>query len=252
MIKNLAAKVQVTAYDYTTGAFKTGDAANITVYVSKDGGAATALTDTSATELDSTNAKGIYSFDVTATESNADDLLFTGKSSTGNVQIVPLRVATIDLFKYGITAYGTLSGTHSTTSCDLGTAAPAVNVSRQTVFWPAHGLARTVSSYDTGTGVATWTDAVDVTLANGNIWYLFGTAPSSSATGLTAAEMRTALGMASANMDTQLGNLQSDSNNIQSRIPDALVAGFIKADIKAVVGEVLQLGGSGTQEIGGT
>lgn len=95
MFKNVASqKIEVFAFDYTTGAPKTGDGANITVYVSKDGGAVTALTDTTATEISSTNAPGWYQFDVSQAESNADMLLFTGKSSTANVSIVGGRILT--------------------------------------------------------------------------------------------------------------------------------------------------------------
>lgn len=95
MFKNVASqKVEVFCFDYSTGAPKTGDAANLTLYVSKDGGTVTALTDTSATELSSTNAPGWYSFDVSQTESNADVLLFSGKSSTANATIVGQRILT--------------------------------------------------------------------------------------------------------------------------------------------------------------
>ena len=89
MIKNLAGqKIAVFAFDYTTGAPKSGDAANITAYVSKDSGAVTVLGDISATEMDATNAKNWYLFDLAQAETNADILLFTGKSSTANVTIV--------------------------------------------------------------------------------------------------------------------------------------------------------------------
>ena len=88
MFKNVAAKVIVFAFDTTTNTAKTGDAANITAYVSKDYGAVTALTDTSATEMDATNAKGYYLVDITATEANADILLISGKSSTANIAVI--------------------------------------------------------------------------------------------------------------------------------------------------------------------
>lgn len=77
MFKNVATKIALFAFDSTTNLPKTGDAANITAYVSKDYGAVTALADTSATELDATNAKGWYLFDVAQAEANADFLLFT-------------------------------------------------------------------------------------------------------------------------------------------------------------------------------
>ena len=89
MFKNVASqKVTFFAFNSTTNAPVTGDAANITPYVSKDDGAVTAMTDTSATELDSTNAKGYYIVDVSQSESNADKLLFSAKSSTANVVVI--------------------------------------------------------------------------------------------------------------------------------------------------------------------
>jgi hypothetical protein len=95
MQKNVASqKVSFVAYDATTGLPKTGDAANITAYVSKDSGAVTVLGDTSAAELDATNAKGCYSFDLTQGETNADMLVFTAKSSTANIYIDPLIIFT--------------------------------------------------------------------------------------------------------------------------------------------------------------
>ena len=72
----------------------TGDAANITAYVSKDHAAVTVLTDTTATEMDATNAKGIYVFDLTQGETNADELTFSAKSSTANVSITPRFIST--------------------------------------------------------------------------------------------------------------------------------------------------------------
>lgn len=81
-------KLQIFAFDASTSLAKTGDAANITCYVSKDYGAVTVLGDTSATELSATNAPGWYGFDLTQAETNADALLFTGKSVTANIQIV--------------------------------------------------------------------------------------------------------------------------------------------------------------------
>jgi hypothetical protein len=81
-------KVIVFAFDATTNLQKSGDAANITAYISKDFGAVTALTDTSATEMDATNAKGYYLFDITQTETNADLVLVTAKSSTANIVVI--------------------------------------------------------------------------------------------------------------------------------------------------------------------
>lgn len=89
MQKNVASqKLIVFAFDSTTNLPKTGDAANITAYVSKDYGSVTVLGDTSATEMDSTNAKGYYLFDLTQGETNGNTLLFSAKSSTANIVVV--------------------------------------------------------------------------------------------------------------------------------------------------------------------
>lgn len=91
MLKNTASqKVIVYAFDSTANTPKTGDAANLTAYVSKDFGAVTVLGDTSATEMDATNAKGYYLFDLTQAETNADTLLFSAKSSTANIVVLAM------------------------------------------------------------------------------------------------------------------------------------------------------------------
>ena len=97
MYRNVASqKIALFAFTPADGLAKTGDAAQITPYLSKDFGTVTALTDTSATEMSSTNAPGWYWFDVSQTESNAHALLFTGKSSTSGVAVVGSLVYTID------------------------------------------------------------------------------------------------------------------------------------------------------------
>src|SRR5436853_2753471 len=89
MFKNAGSqKFMVFAFDATTKLPKTGDAANITAYVSKDFGAVTVLGDTSATEMDATNAKGYYLFDATQGETNGDALCVTAKSATANIVVV--------------------------------------------------------------------------------------------------------------------------------------------------------------------
>lgn len=95
MFRNVASqKLQLFAFTTATGAPATGDAANLTAYVSKDHGAVTALTDTSAAEQSSTNAPGVYLFDLTQGETDADELTFSGKSSTSGVTVVPRFVTT--------------------------------------------------------------------------------------------------------------------------------------------------------------
>lgn len=90
MFKNTTSqKITLFVFDSATGLPKTGDATNLTAYVSKDDGTVTALGDTSATETDATNAKGMYVFDLTQAETNGDKLIFSGKSSTAGIVMVP-------------------------------------------------------------------------------------------------------------------------------------------------------------------
>lgn len=88
MFKNVAAKFIVFGFDATTNLPKTGDAANITAYVSKDYGTVTVLADTSATEMDATNAPGYYLFDAAQGETNGDCLMVSAKSSTSNIKVL--------------------------------------------------------------------------------------------------------------------------------------------------------------------
>ena len=62
----------------------TGDAANITANLRLDGGAANAVDDTNPTELED----GYYVFDITAAESNADNIVICPASSTANVNVI--------------------------------------------------------------------------------------------------------------------------------------------------------------------
>jgi hypothetical protein len=95
MQKNQAGQsITMLAIDTATGKPKTGDAANLTAYISKDDGAVTALGDTSATETSATNAKGLYTWSLTQAETNAGKLVFSGKSATADVELIPVTVYT--------------------------------------------------------------------------------------------------------------------------------------------------------------
>ncbi len=89
MQKNVASqKLIVFAFDSTTNLPRTGDAANISAYVDIDFGGVTVLGTNTATELDSTNARGYYSFPLAQAETNGNTLLFTARSSTSNIVVV--------------------------------------------------------------------------------------------------------------------------------------------------------------------
>lgn len=56
---------------------------------------------------------------------------------------------------------------------------------------------------------------------------------------LDAAGTRSAIGLASANLDTQLAALETDTQDIQSRLPAALVSGRMDASVGAMAANVL-------------
>lgn len=93
--KNTASqKIAVYAYDTSADGPKTGDAANITAQISKDGGATAATNDVNPTELDATDAPGIYIFDMLQAESNADLIVLSAVSSTSDIKIEPVIIFT--------------------------------------------------------------------------------------------------------------------------------------------------------------
>jgi len=98
MFKNIASQtLTLYAFDASTGLPKTGDAANMVFYVSKDDGTVTAIASNSGvpTEVDSTNGKGLYKIALSQAETNADKLLFSGKSSTSNIVVLPSVIYTL-------------------------------------------------------------------------------------------------------------------------------------------------------------
>lgn len=228
MFKNVASqKITVFAFDASTGLPKTGDAANITVYVSQDTGSVTALTDTSASEADATNAKGDYNFDLSQAETNADKLRFTGKSSTSNIVIVPQTIYTVPpSYAVGLADGAIASATFaaatgmqvirsgtaqagSGTTITLDASASAtndfyLNCGIRITGGTGAGQFRFISGYVGATKVATvrtWATNPD----NTSTFAVHGfDTLSGLGGGLDAAGVRTAVGMASANLDTQL------------------------------------------------
>ena len=93
-IKGQAINVTLTAIDASTGKRKTGDSTNIAVYLVKDGVAAARNDATAISETDATNCPGEYTVELDATDMNADAITVTGKSSTANIEIVPVKIVT--------------------------------------------------------------------------------------------------------------------------------------------------------------
>lgn len=359
MYRNIAGVVEFLAVDTATGLPKTGDSANITAYVSIDGGTVTALGDTSASELSSTNAKGVYRFDVTAAETNGTNLLFSAKSSTSGIELEPLEVWTktpplargtaqagaagtitlaagessvTDFFKQArvkiiagtgigqarlITAYNgttkvatlnrnwatnpdntsiyevwdaesadpvnvdatissrstyagadtsgtttllsrlgsaiTLSGGAVTVGTNNDKTGYSLSAAGTQAIWDA-----LTSAFTTAGSIGKWlVDKLDVVLStrlasssytapdNTSITAIkaktdnLPAAPAATGDCITASGVRTAIGLASANMDTQLAVIQADTDDLQTRIPAALVGGRIDASVGAIANNAI-------------
>lgn len=155
MFKNVASqKVIFFAFDSTTNLPKTGDGANITPYVSKDYGTVTVLGTTTATELDSTNAKGYYSCVLTQAETNADTLMFTAKSSTANIVVIgsPAVVMTNPVSFTSLTTAAIVTGVWTdTTAGDFTTSA---SIGKSIMNGVSLGTGLTINAY-TGNTVQT-------------------------------------------------------------------------------------------------
>ena len=79
--------------DLASGHGKTGDAANLTLRIIKDGGSPAAPTN-AVTEIDALNMKGMYQVLLTAAEMDADAIDFKGESSTASTEVYPRYIET--------------------------------------------------------------------------------------------------------------------------------------------------------------
>ena len=91
--KGVQTVVYFNAIDTTDSSPRTGDSANIALYIVKDGGTPASVTN-SVSEVDSTNMPGIYKLTLTSTEMNASMIIVAGKSSTANTAITPAYLTT--------------------------------------------------------------------------------------------------------------------------------------------------------------
>jgi hypothetical protein len=130
-LKGLSITITYTAWNTSTNIGQTGDVANHTLRIIKDGTAA-APTNT-PTEVDATNCPGEYKLTLTTTETTADTVKLAGKSSTANVVIIPVSL---------VTEHGSLPQTPFNTNGGL----PVVD----------SNLALKVGSYATGQDPATY------------------------------------------------------------------------------------------------
>lgn len=107
MYKNVSGqKVAVFAWDNAAGSAKTGDAANISAQISKDGAACAATNDVAPTELDAADAPGVYIFDILQAETNADLIVITPVSSTTDIVLRPVIIYVTTKTGYALSAAG--------------------------------------------------------------------------------------------------------------------------------------------------
>jgi hypothetical protein len=223
--KNIASqKIAVYAHDTAADAPKTGDAAQITAQISLDGAATAATNDANPTELDAADAPGIYLFDATQAETNADLIILCGASSTGDVSIEPVIIYT-------------LPGTNAGVSTDVvqisGDSTAANNAES---FFDGTGYAGTNNVIPTVTAVTNQVTA-DVTAISGdsgaadNLELDYdgtGYAKANSTIGttttntdlVTAADVRTEMDANS----TQLAAIVADTNELQTDDVPGLIA----------------------------
>src|SRR5690606_37400873 len=90
--RGVAIKVQYFALDTANNVGKTGDGGNHTFRWVKDGTSA-APADTTPTEVDSTNFPGLYSLDLSASETACEFGTLYVKSATANILIVPVNIS---------------------------------------------------------------------------------------------------------------------------------------------------------------
>ena len=158
-LKNTASqKVNFLAINAATGLPVTGDAANITAKISLDSGAAASVADTNPTELDATNFPGVYVFDLTQAETNADVLTIKSSSSTANVEMDLVNIYTVDPATYkadvsGLAtaiSLGITDGKCTSILTDTGTTIPA-QISALNDFDPASDTVANVTLVATTT-----------------------------------------------------------------------------------------------------
>lgn len=87
----------------------------------------------------------------------------------------------------------------------------------------------------TGGGFDRTTDSLEAIRDRGDAAWVTGSGTST----LTQADVRTAVGLASANLDTQLSDIQSDTDNIQTRLPAALVGGRMDSSVGAMAADTI-------------
>ena len=228
----------------------TGDAANITANLRIDG-VVNAVDDTNPTEMED----GYYVFDITAAESNGDNILICPESSTANVIVIgvpgavwttPANFPDQDIDANGRVDVGSVGGTAQTAgdivdrlidieadTAEIGTNGDGLTALPWNSAWDAEvqsevedgidaKINTTAGAIDNVTLVATTTTNTDMR----------GTDGANTTAPLDAAGTRSAVGLASANLDTQLSDIETDTDAIQTTL-----AGTLDANVVSIGGD---------------
>lgn len=239
----------------TTGAGLTGlvyNSAGLVAYYVRNRGSATAITLATQTvtggfssggfvEVDATNMPGVYRLDLPdAVLASGSDFAVVALKGATNMAPVALEIQLTgcdlnDAADLGLTA---LTG-HVPQTGDAfarigvnGAGLTAIDLPDQTM-----NITGNITGNLSGS-VGSVTGAVGSVTGNvgGNV--VGSVASVTAAVTPDAASVRSAVGLASANLDTQLSGIQSDTNDIQTRIPAALTAGGnMKSDVLAISGD---------------
>lgn len=252
MFKNVAAKFMVFAFDATTNVPKTGDAAQITAYVSKDYGTVTVLGDTSATEMDATNAPGYYLFDAAQAETNADCLMVSGKSSTSNIKVIGAPAVIYTRPTTGWLAPTTAARTLTVDAsgralADVDTIKTNPVVNGGTITFPTTATLASTTNITAGT-IATVTTLTNLPAIPANWLTAAGTAADFGAEladavwdeALSGHAVSGSAGEALSNDANVYGpTILSAVQSIDTRVPAALVGGRMDSSVGAMAANVL-------------
>lgn len=217
MFKNVASqKLSVYVFDSTTNLPKTGDAANLTAYRSLDDGAVTVLGDTSATEQDATNAKGFYIFDLTQGETNGDKIMFSCKSATANMVCLAMPAVIYTVPPLFTTQVIDATGRVNAFMVGLLTTALTEGAGGRV-------KAAFTTLFDIAAPVLT---AASVNQTGDNFARLGAPVGASISADIAAAK-------------AQLVTINADTDDIQTRLPAALVGGRMDSSVGALAAAVI-------------
>lgn len=167
MQKNVASQyLTLRAFNSNTGAPVTGDAANITAYLVKDGGAPAAATN-AVSEVSAANMPGVYKLLLTQAETNADCVVACGKSVTANVVIQDKEYATIPAGFSSIIVSGGSVAVLAGYKKNVAVAGLQIQMTDSTTHAPVTGKTVSVFVSIDGGAYAAATPAAATEIANG-------------------------------------------------------------------------------------